>query len=334
MNPLVSIIIPVYNSQLYIYECIKSIVDQTYSNLEILIINDGCSDDSILIVKSFSDNRIKIIENESNLGLATSVNKAIDLSQGSFIARMDADDIAVNSRIERQVNFLINNPDVSILGTAMQSIGNSNYLHQFPQTHQSCKAHLLFNVCFGHPTVMFRKSVFNSPENYYLDELQQYSEEYELWCRLVDKVSFANLPETLLYYRTFDDNTKKEATQKRKNNSFAIREKFIGTQLGVKDRTVSNIHDSISNLEKAKDYNQLLEWISWLDRIAEINLKNGNFDHEELKSVLRNRQFELNYWNSQLGLLVWIKSLSQNRLVWSQPIRKQIGYFLRSLLKL
>lgn len=334
MMPLISIVLPVFNQQDYIKECVDSLLTQTYASFELIIINDACTDNTIQVLNTFRDPRIVIIHNERNLGLAACVNLGIVISKGDFIARMDSDDIAFPERLEKQVNYMLLNPSISILGTAMQSIGYSNYLHQFPLTHQSCKAHLLFNVCFGHPTVMFRKSVFNSPENYYFEELQQYSEEYELWCRLVDKVCFANLPDTLLYYRTFDDNTKKEATQKRKNNSFAIRSKFIRIQLGVIDKTVHQIHDSVSNLEKARNYNQLLEWVAWLDKIMEINQISNNFAQHELKLVLLNRQFELHYWNSQLGLLTWIKSILQNRLFWNQPIRKQISYFLRSLLKL
>ena len=334
MPPLVSIIIPVYNAHDYITECIESIINQTHTSIEIIIIDDASTDDSLEIVRSFNDIRLRIIRNEKNLGLATSVNNAIKISQGAFIARMDADDIAFPQRIEKQLSFLLSNPTISILGTAMQSIGHSDYLHQFPLTHSKCKVQLLFNVCFGHPTVMFRKSVFDSVENYYQDELQQYSEEYELWCRLVDRVTFANLPEALILYRTFDNKERMVAVLKRKHNSFLIRKKFITTQLGELDKNSFHIHDQISNLEKVKSYEQLNTWIYWLDKIDELNKNVQVFSKRELTEVLLARKFELHYWNSQLGFISWFRSVTRNLYFWRQPFRKQLYYLFKSIFRL
>ena len=110
-NPLVSILMPVYNSEKYLREAIKSILNQTFTNFELIIINDGSTDNSLKIIKSFKDNRIKIIKNKGNLGLIKTLNKGIDLAQGKYIARMDADDIAMPKRLEKQIAFFNENPD-------------------------------------------------------------------------------------------------------------------------------------------------------------------------------------------------------------------------------
>ena len=184
MNPLVTILMPVYNSQAYLTDAFASIVNQTYRNIEIIIVDDGCTDSSMDIVASFHDSRVVVIKNRENIGLAASLNLAIKRSTGEFLARMDADDIAYPNRIEKQVNFLLENPTVDVLGAAMQYFGESTFLNLFPETHDACKSYLLLNVCFGHPTVMFRKEVFTNPENFYNPVFRQYSEEYDLWCYL------------------------------------------------------------------------------------------------------------------------------------------------------
>lgn len=334
MSALVSVIIPAYNVERYIGTCLRSMLDQTYVHQEILVVNDAATDNTLSVIKSFTDPRIRIIENETNLGLAASVNKAIQQAKGLYIARMDADDVAHPQRLQKQVEFLEQHADVSIVGTAMQSIGYSNYLHEFPETHEACKPHLLFNVCFGHPSVLVRKSVFDNPENLYHEDLRQYSEEYELWCRLVDKIRFANLPEALLEYRTFEPAEKNDAEQKRKENSFTIRKNFIAAQLGEQSEKDYQYHDNISNLRKAKDMEELSVWLTWLERCIQLNNKYKAFDSRALQSELSKRAFELRYWNKHLGiknLKAWYGS-SRNSLKSFKPsVAQHVKFIVRSV---
>jgi glycosyltransferase involved in cell wall biosynthesis len=336
MNPLVTIIIPAYNVENYIGACLQSMLNQTYTNYEILIVNDAATDNTLRIIQQFTDTRIRIIRNETNVGLAASVNKAIQQAEGVYIARMDADDIAHPQRLQKQVNFLQRHPHVSVLGTAMQSMGYYKYVHRFPESHPACKAQLLFNVCFGHPTVLIRKAVFDKFENLYRDELRQYSEEYELWCRLVDKVTFANLPEVLLDYRTFEPSEKSAAEQKRKTNSYLVRKNFIAAQWGEQSENDYVIHDNICNLKKARDVNELTIWINWLRRCIILNNDKKAFAVQPLRYEVSKRAFELAYWNKHLGiksLVIWYGK--QNQLTafvpsWSQHIK----FVLRCLFRL
>lgn len=333
MSTLVTVIIPAYNVERYIAACLQSMLDQTYTYHEILVVNDASTDNTLQIIQQFNDSRIRIIQNETNLGLAASVNKAIQQAKGLYIARMDADDVAHSQRLQMQVDFLNQHPNVAIVGTAMQSIGYSTFLHKFPESHEACKAQLLFNVCFGHPTVLIRKSVFDKPENLYREELRQYSEEFELWCKLVDNVTFANLPDVLLDYRTFEPAEKNEAEKKRKANSFLIRKNFIVAQWGEQAENDYVLHDNICNLRKAKTVNELNTWINWLERCILLNTKKKAFDAQALQCELSKRAFELRYWNKHLG----IKNLSawygkQNQLTAFTPSWKQhLKFVLRSL---
>ena len=108
-KPLVSVLMAVYNGEKYLLEAIESILNQTYTNFEFLIINDGSTDSTEEIILSYSDQRIRYIKNEQNLKLIASLNKGLDLAKGKYIARMDADDISLPDRLEKQVNFLERN---------------------------------------------------------------------------------------------------------------------------------------------------------------------------------------------------------------------------------
>lgn len=300
-TPLISVIIPVYNLEPYIDSCIKSILNQTYTNLEIIIIDDASTDGTHRHLAQHNDKRIRLYRNDINLGLAASVNDAIRKANGKYLARMDGDDLADLTRFEKQVTFLEEHAELDIVGTAMKSFGYSNFLHHFPTTHAACKCQLLFNVCFGHPSVLMRKSIFSEEANFYNEELRQYSEEYELWCRLVDKFKFANLAEPLIKYRTFSSLIKNEADSKRIKNSFLIRKNFLNAQLGVNNDLNFKIHDDISNLRLAHSENEIETWIQWLKKIESLNEQIGAFDCSSLRYELSKRLFELLYKNRQFG---------------------------------
>ena len=335
MSSRVSVIIPVYNAQSYIEDCIKSIISQTYSNLEIFVIDDASTDNSIKVIESFNDDRISIIRNPCNLGLAASVNKAISQSVGTFIARMDADDIALPSRIQKQVEFLEDNPTISIVGSAMKSFGYEKFTHHFPLMHDDCKAQLLFNVCFGHPTVVFRREVFNGGNAWYDETLQQYSEEYELWCRLVDQCRFANLPDILLYYRTYPTNQKAEGNIKRRQNSYLIRSRFLTSQWKKEiPKSKYKIHDHISNLDRALNPAEFTTWVAWLKELKEMNSSDGKspFSTDSLKRQFEERCFELYYWNTQLGLAHWNQwRMREER--FNPGIMKKLKFLFKSIIR-
>lgn len=303
--PLVTVIIPVFNQEQFLGECMRSILGQSYRNLEIIVVDDASTDESGNVVNALQDDRIILTRNKTNIGLAATVNEAIRRSRGEFIARMDADDIAVPNRVEMQVAFMQSHSEVSISGGAMQSFGHSNFLHRFPMTHEACKAQLLFNVCFGHPTVMFRKSMFDGRDTWYNEELRQYSEEYELWCRLVDRFTFANVPNVLLRYRTFAPGLKSTADEKRVANSRLIRKKFITTQFGEVMQADHDAHDTMANLTEAVNVEELQRWLHWLSRMGAMNSVSQRFQTKALELELDKRRFEICYWNTQLGMNAW-----------------------------
>jgi glycosyltransferase involved in cell wall biosynthesis len=204
VQPKVSVIMPVKDGALFLSAAIESILSQSYTNIEFIILNDGSMDETEAIVRSYSDPRIVYRAYETSLGLATRLNEGIAFATGDYIARMDADDVALKTRLEKQVTFLEAHPEISLVGTWARFIDEKGeergQIYRTPVTHEE----ILFRACFAnpfiHPSVMVRASDLRA--NLY-NETYRRSQDLELWSRLlfVENVRAANLPEPLLLYR-------------------------------------------------------------------------------------------------------------------------------------
>ncbi len=333
-RPLVSVIMPVFNAERYLRDSLVSILNQTYKNMEVIIVDDECTDASMEIINAFNDPRITIIRNAKNLGLAACLNKAIQSSKGSFLARMDADDSARPERIAKQVEFLEANPGIDIVGSSMRYFGYSDHLHVFPETHEECRIQLLFNVCFGHPTVVFRKNVFDMPENFYDEALKQYSEEYDLWCRLANRYRFHNLKEVLLDYRTYPPDIKTGSEEKRKKNSLVIRQNYLIATLGTATAQELALHARMSMMEKVRTREDLLACDQWLNKIADLNRQRQIFHGDRLVRRLARLFFELCYHNSGRGFFsLGYYYSSPWSAIYKPPLQIMAKFVLKSILK-
>ncbi len=202
--PAVSVILPVYNGDAFLKEAIDSILRQTFTDFELIIINDGSTDDSEEIIQSYSDERILYLKNDMNRGLIFSLNRAIDFSNGKWIARMDADDISLPERIKKQVGYAMAN-DSTLLATQVDLIDvNGLSLPPWPadrytRNSTEIKRHLLRDNCLAHPSVFGKTEIF---KRYRYRSVQKYSEDYDLWLRLVDDgFQIDKLDEPLLLHR-------------------------------------------------------------------------------------------------------------------------------------
>jgi len=201
--PLLSVILPVYNGGKYLHAAISSILMQTYSDFEVIVINDGSLDDSGSTVHSFNDSRIRYIE-QTNQGLAATLNRGIDLAHGVYVARQDQDDISLPYRLAKQVAYMQAHPECGLLGTwaqIMEIEKLSDRFHRHPTDPGELRYHLLFNNPFVHSSVMLRKSVLDQIGGYSTDPERQPPEDYELWSRISRVAEVSNLPESLLIYR-------------------------------------------------------------------------------------------------------------------------------------
>jgi glycosyltransferase involved in cell wall biosynthesis len=204
MAPLVSVILPVYNGGPYLEEAIQCILTQTYKNVELIIINDGSTDNSVQIIDKFSnDARIRVF-NQTNQGLAATLNRGIGLSKGAYIARQDQDDISDPARLEKQVSFMETHPDYGMVGTWASIMVNNTLTtrsHKHPSEPGILTLDLLFDNPFVHSSMMIRKTAFDEVGGYSTDKSRQPPEDYELWSRIVRKYKVANIPEILVVYR-------------------------------------------------------------------------------------------------------------------------------------
>lgn len=197
--PLVSVLMPVYNGELYLEEAIESILNQSYTHFEFIIINDGSTDNSAQIIFSFSDSRIKYHSNESNIGLVKTLNIGIDLCKGEYVARMDQDDISYTDRLETQILHLEKNKQIGFIGSWINVIPE-NRMVKFPSSHEEIHAQIHFQNPFAHPTIIFRKELLNTLDEKYNTDFKNI-EDYELWSRLIKMTEAVNYPKVLLDYR-------------------------------------------------------------------------------------------------------------------------------------
>lgn len=198
---------PVYNGEHFLPEAIDSILGQTFRDIELLIIDDGSTDRSADIIQAYDDPRIRLVRNSINLGLVAALNKGLDLARGDYIARMDCDDIALPSRLEKQVRFMDGNPDVGLCGTFYQWFsGDLSKTVRLPEDDQSIRLTLAFENSFGHNTVMLRRRHLSELGLKY-DPAFKYAEDYEFWVRCSHYMKMANLPEVLVRYRFHPENT-------------------------------------------------------------------------------------------------------------------------------
>jgi len=203
MTPLISVVLPVYNGAADIEKAVESVLAQTFSDYELIIINDGSKDASAQLLDALQDPRIRLIHQE-NAGLAATLNRGIALARGRYIARQDQDDLSHPERFARQVAFLEANPDYGLLGTCAEIwVGDkrTDRAHDHPSDHAALQFELLFNNPFVHSSVMMRKAVVEGIGGYTTDPARQPPEDYELWSRMARAGRVANLPERLLVYR-------------------------------------------------------------------------------------------------------------------------------------
>ncbi|EOX4327801.1 TPA: glycosyltransferase family 2 protein [Vibrio cholerae] len=207
-KPTISVIMSVYNGEKYLAEAIESILNQTFSDFEFIIVDDGSTDSSLSIIQAYmeKDDRIVLISRD-NKGLPYSLNEGISVSKANYIARMDADDISLPERLETQLAVMENNPDIGVCGALaylFRETPSKNKMMCHPEDHDSLIIRLLFSVCFIHPVVMIRKSVLNQLDYVYNENFRN-SQDYELWSRIAEKTRFYTIQKPLLFYRDTPD---------------------------------------------------------------------------------------------------------------------------------
>lgn len=233
-KPVVSVVMSVYNGEKYLRDSVESILNQTLEDFEFIIVDDGSADSSFKIMEEYarSDKRIVAIKNPSNLGLPKSLNIALKNTKGDFIARMDADDISLPERLEKQVRFLKENPSYGLVGTAYIEIdGNGkiigNQRIRFLETDENIKKKIIGFNPFPHCAVMFRKEIQDSI-GFYNEEFK-YAQDYEFWIRIMTRYKVRNLPEVLVHKRY--SNNMISVNKEKEQRFYAVKAKIRAIRL-------------------------------------------------------------------------------------------------------
>ena len=279
--PKVSVVMPVYNGEMYLREAIDSILRQTFTDFEFIIIDDGSRDSSVHIVRDYSDQRIRLVCNEPNLGVAHSRNRGIRLARGKYIATMDADDVSGTERFAKQVAFLDMHPDYGVVGTwtkIWHGAEKTQRAHRHPTESIVLKYELLFNSYFVNSSTMIRKDVFDLTGLYPTEPSQPYPEDYALWSKVARHFEIANLSEYLHAYREVAASQTRQTPISYRDHVISICTSNLAHALGKvsTDRVINDIaayiHGAYAGVPTP---GQIMEWTRLLFAAAD-KLSDGN----------------------------------------------------------
>lgn len=258
--PEITVFMAAYNAANFIEKSIESVLNQTFKDFELLIVNDGSTDNTVEIINHFQDERIRLISNENNRGLTYTRNVALKEAKGKYIAVLDSDDIALPNRLEKQYKILQENPDLGLCGSSaavMDKRGNlTGELLTVSTGRENIKTTLLFKNTFVNSSVMFKANIFKEIGGY-----RDYApaEDYDLFIRISYKCAVENLDEILVQYRIHDNNISKEKFETAKSQLKKIKENQLSKlQINASNNNLAETLFSILMLDfhsyRFKDY--------------------------------------------------------------------------------
>lgn len=338
--PKISIITCCYNSEKYLNKAINSISKQSFNDFECILINDGSTDQTADILEKWrsKDQRIRVIHNPHNMGISVSANKGIELSDCTFLARFDADDIMHTKRLEMQLAY-IEKHNLDILGSNLINIGRfiKSKTH-YPIPDKAIRALMLFQSPFAQPSILLRRSSLGD-QRYNIE--MKYAEDYDLWERMSATAKMGNIPEYLLYYRNHPRQISN--TYKKYNREAGIVRLNELRKLNIKaSPEQEKIHKAFRSTAPYSEPEELVEIEKWLlDLGKQINQEAfySQIRHEWYLCCIRATHFGLWTWRrySQSPLMQhtttnWLKDKSLLMLCFSKVTYQSKTYHLLNAL--
>lgn len=302
-KPMVSVVMPVYNGVLYIEEAVQSILDQTFTDFELIIIDDGSTDGTTDLLKTLKDTRIKLIFFEKNKGVSSATNQGFKEAKGTYIARMDGDDISVKERFEKQVGVLESNPDIIVCGGLVQYLGGNNNVIGFKETHDEIITELLIScsICMG--ASMFRRETL---QGYYYDETRRSGEDYEFWTRVAWKGKMYNIQEVLLLYRVHVQQASIMHKPQQIIDDVEIRLQLFKKLDYDMQYYSDNFLTTMLLLNKHIRVDDLIKFIRWLKTLPTLNYRAKVFPNKSFKKALkqleRSTLFSIYFKETAIGI--------------------------------
>lgn len=325
-SPIISVVMPVYNGEKYLKESIESILNQTFTDFEFIIVNDGSTDKTEEIVLSYDDDRIRYVKNETNLQIVKTLNKGIALAKGKYIARMDADDISLPERFAKQVAFMDDNKDIDVCGCHLKVFGKQSFIQKYPVTHEKIKPTLLFYCALPHPGVLIRCGFFKN-QAYNLE--YQKAEDYHLWASNMMARKYANIPEVLVHYRIHQNQSSEKYSKEQAKLTSAIKKNLLN-EIGLSASKVEcEIHGQIL-LDKDLDLNCAEKWFS---KLLTFNEKEMVFDDNIFRELIDELWWITVNNSSSKGLNTFFKYFQARQIRFNKKTLKQsLRFFIRCLL--
>ncbi len=313
-NPKITVLMPVFNAERFLAEAIESILNQSFVDFEFLIIDDGSSDRSREIVRSYDDSRIRLVENERNLGISATLNRGIGLAESDLIARMDGDDISYPDRLKLQFEYMTQHPNVGMTSGQADTIDKEGtVVSRSRMDGDQVYFHLAFHCWVYHPSVMFRKEIVEQVGRYPAG----YAEDFRLWSKLVRVTRIKTLADVLIQYRASEFGVSNgpqkgphldaEKLQMAENLCY-----YLGSNYRLPDAWLECYRDNLSPLLKRRDrVGELRACISEIDRItaAILSMENPNREAEAVirardskKGAILNRALKKLSWRERFWL--------------------------------
>jgi glycosyltransferase involved in cell wall biosynthesis len=327
-SPKVSVVIPVFNKAPFIADTISSVLAQSFKDFELIIVDDCSSDGSQDVVRTFTDPRIRFYQNESNMGTAKIGNKLISLSNGEYIARVDADDIVPVHRLEKQVRYMDAHSEIGVSSGKMKTFGTEEVVWDIPQNDNEIKARMLFNIPIYQPASIIRRSLLESTGISYDPDGPNVAEDWLLWFRLSAHSNFGNLPDILNHYRTGDQNiTSTEWFKFYEARTYLYRKIF--SELGLPlDKVDIHFYTKPYFDKKPLSKESITEFHEWLEYLRRFNTEKKIFDTYFFGRNLKSRWDHLFYYLPAVGSAeVFHYWKLQKRIPYSQAV-----YYLKSLI--
>lgn len=300
--PKVTVLMPVYNAERYLREAVDSILCQTFTDFEFLAIDDGSADSSAAILNSYTDPRLRVVQNPRNLGLTATLNAGLAQGKGEYIARMDADDISLPERFARQVAFLDANPQIGIVGVWAEAFGDARFKIPHPADAETIRAKLLFDSALVHPAVLMRRTFLDAHSLRY--EPLGHFEDYELWQRAARLFPLANIPETLFRYRVSGGSAFFGADADAQREVYARIDRTTLPFLGI-EPTAADL--AMHAYLRRPDGNRRAEAEAWLLRLAEANRRTAYYDDDAFAAMLHERWLVTCYQTTGNPLARWLR---------------------------
>jgi hypothetical protein len=323
MNADVTVVMPVYNGERFVGDAIESMLSQSWTDFQLLIIDDGSTDDTPALIESYRDPRVRTVRHAENAGLAASLNEGLERASGRYIARMDADDISLPDRLTRQIEFMNAHPDVGACGTWVEVMGEGiRQRWEYPATHDGIHARLLFDCSMAHPTVMFRRGHLRKARLSY-DSSYPCAQDYDLWCRAVGGLVLANLQEVQLVRRLHGAQVGRRAANEQQVWAGKIRRRQL-EQLGVKVTDEQfDMHEAISTWSWPRTESWMQASEAWLRGLRRANRVRAVYPEPEFSAVIGERWMAICQSVQQtLGRGFWRSSLSDAMdFGWRQNLR-------------